>query len=55
MSDPSPQARVLFNGDCPICSTEIGHYARYAEARALPIRFDDLNSADLAQWGLSPD
>lgn len=46
---------VLYNGDCPVCSVEIGHYARYARSCGLPIRFDDLNSEALAAWGLDAD
>lgn len=55
MSDMSQPTRVLYNAECPVCSFEIGHYARYAEGRALPLRFDDLNTADLARWGLDAD
>jgi predicted DCC family thiol-disulfide oxidoreductase YuxK len=46
---------VLFNAACPVCNFEIGHYARYAGDHALPIRFDDLNSHALADWGLDAD
>jgi predicted DCC family thiol-disulfide oxidoreductase YuxK len=47
--------KVLFNGDCPVCSFEIGHYARYCETAGLPIRFDDLNSDARAAWGIDAD
>ena len=47
--------KVLFNGQCPVCSTEIGHYARYAGKNDLPIRFDDLNSDALHDWGIDAD
>ncbi len=53
-TDPS-DTRVLYNADCPVCSFEIDHYARYAKGRNLPVRFEDLNSEDLAGWGLSAD
>lgn len=53
--DNSPKTSVLFNANCPVCNFEIGHYARYASAQALPIRFDDLNSDALAAWGLDAD
>ena len=32
---------VWFNGDCPVCSYEIGSYAKLAERRDLPLRFHD--------------
>jgi predicted DCC family thiol-disulfide oxidoreductase YuxK len=51
----NPQTSVLFNATCPVCNFEIQHYARYAAASGLPIRFDDLNSSALAHWGLDAD
>jgi len=47
-------AKVIYNANCPICSREVDSYRRYAEARGLPLRFEDLNTADLAQLGLTP-
>lgn len=58
MTEPQPtdqNTRVLYNADCPVCSFEINHYAAYAQKRALPIRFEDLNADDLSAWGLSAD
>ena len=49
------QTRVLYNADYPVCSFEINHYAAYAKAKALPLRFEDLNGDDLADWGLTRD
>ena len=46
---------VLYNATCPVCKFEIQHYAQYADANDLPIRFDDLNSEARAQWGLDAD
>lgn len=46
---------VLYNGQCPICSTEIEHYRAQAEAVGADIRFTDLNNADLDTWGLDAD
>jgi uncharacterized protein len=45
---------VWFNGDCPVCSLEIGGYARLAERRNLPLRFHDSMRAarPLAAYGL---
>lgn len=53
MSDDD--TRVLYNAECPVCSFEIDHYATYAKDRALPLQFEDLNTQDLAAWGLSAD
>ena len=49
------ETRVLYNADCPVCSYEIDHYARYCESEALPLRFEDLNAGALSDWGLTPD
>ena len=45
---------VWFNGDCPVCSREIGAYARAAERRDLPLRFHDSMRVNrpLAAYGL---
>lgn len=49
------ETRVLYNAECPVCRFEIDHYKAQAQSRALPIGFDDLNSGDLAAWGVSAD
>lgn len=49
------QTKTLYNAECPVCNFEISHYARYADQQALPLGFDDLNSVDLTQWGLTKD
>jgi predicted DCC family thiol-disulfide oxidoreductase YuxK len=51
----NPKTSVLFNANCPVCNFEIQHYAQYAVANDLPIRFDDLNSDARDQWGLDAD
>jgi uncharacterized protein (TIGR01777 family) len=45
---------VWFNGDCPVCSIEIGAYAKLAERRNLPMRFHDSMrvAQPLAAYGL---
>jgi predicted DCC family thiol-disulfide oxidoreductase YuxK len=45
---------VWFNGDCPVCSREIGAYDRAAQRRNLPLRFHDSMRASraLAAFGL---
>jgi len=50
---PKDDTRVLYNGDCPVCSVEIDHYAKYSQAHALPLAYDDLSTCDLARWGVS--
>jgi len=52
---PAADTRVLYNADCPVCSFEINHYATYAQKRALPLRFEDLNDSDMDDWGLTRD
>lgn len=51
----TPQTRVLYNANCPVCNFEIKHYESYAEGRGLPIRFDDLNTDARAAWGIDAD
>jgi len=48
------ECEVWFNGDCPVCSWEIGGYVRVAERRKLPLRFHDSMrvSRPLAAYGL---
>jgi predicted DCC family thiol-disulfide oxidoreductase YuxK len=50
-----PEMSVLYNAQCPVCAAEVGHYERVADKAGLPIRFDDLNTDALAQWGLDID
>jgi predicted DCC family thiol-disulfide oxidoreductase YuxK len=45
---------VLYNGDCPVCSFEIGHYAKIAERDGLPMTFQPLKD-NAADWGMDPD
>ncbi len=45
---------VLYNASCPVCSREIEHYQRYTEARELPVVYEDLTTAELEVWGLTP-
>lgn len=52
MSEPT---KVLFNAECPLCRFEIDHYRNYASESGLAIRFDDLNSEALGNWGITPD
>ncbi len=50
-----PRTRVRYNADCPICNSEMCSYAAYSTQNALPLAFDDLNTVDLSQWGISAD
>lgn len=47
--------RILYNDRCPICRAEIAHYRARAAASGAPLLFEDLNTADLGGWQLSPD
>jgi predicted DCC family thiol-disulfide oxidoreductase YuxK len=49
------RTRILYNESCPICRAEIAHYRKRAEATGAPLRFEDLNTADLGGWQLTPD
>ena len=51
----TPETRALYNGDCPVCSTEMCHYEDYSKAKALPVGFEDLNQIDLSEWGVTED
>ena len=45
---------VWFNGDCPVCSKEIGSYEKLARRRDVPMRFHDSMrvTQPLAAYGL---
>lgn len=47
--------RILYNAECPICNAEICHYRAYAEKRDIPFGFDDLNTVDPLQYGVTQD
>jgi predicted DCC family thiol-disulfide oxidoreductase YuxK len=46
---------ILYNASCPVCRFEIEHYAGHAGRHGLPLRFEDLNAADLSRWGITQD
>ncbi|MBF9046164.1 DUF393 domain-containing protein [Rhodobacterales bacterium LSUCC0031] len=47
--------RILYNERCPICRAEISHYRKRAEVAGAALVFEDLNTADLGGWRLTPD
>lgn len=49
------ETTVIYNGQCRICSREIGIYRARAEAEAVPVGFVDLTAGDLAAFGLTED
>lgn len=51
----SDETRVLYNGECPVCSFEIGHYKKHTQKNDLPLRFDDLNTEARNDWSISAD
>ena len=55
LSNMTDETRVLYNADCPVCSFEIDHYAKYSDETGLPITFEDLNTEDTAAWGMTSD
>ncbi|MFT5868376.1 MAG: putative DCC family thiol-disulfide oxidoreductase YuxK [Paracoccaceae bacterium] len=50
-----PKINTIYNAECPVCRFEIDHYRAYSTQADLPLTFCDLNTTDLAAWGLSPD
>jgi predicted DCC family thiol-disulfide oxidoreductase YuxK len=46
---------VIYNETCPICSREVGQYARAARDAGAAIEFLGLAEADLCQHGLDRD
>ncbi len=48
---------VYYNGACPVCRTEMNHYARRCEATAAPVTFIDssIQYDALVEYGLRPD
>jgi len=48
------ECEVWFNGECPVCSWEIGEYERAANRQNLPLRFHDSTrvARPLASYGL---
>jgi uncharacterized protein len=50
----APGQSVYYNGACPVCRTEMNHYARRCETAAVPVTFIDssIRHGDLAEYGL---
>jgi len=50
----APSQSVYYNGACPVCRTEMSHYARRCETAAVPVTFIDssVGHDDLAEYGL---
>jgi predicted DCC family thiol-disulfide oxidoreductase YuxK len=48
---------VYYNGACPVCRTEMNHYARRCEAAAAPVTFVDssVQYDALLEYGLRPE
>lgn len=53
MTHTKSTTTVLYNADCPVCSRENDHYARYTQTEEIPVRYEDLHGADMAAWGLT--
>jgi predicted DCC family thiol-disulfide oxidoreductase YuxK len=41
----TPSLTVCYNGACPVCRAEMHHYQRIASAHALPLGWNDINTA----------
>jgi predicted DCC family thiol-disulfide oxidoreductase YuxK len=50
----APSQTVYYNGACPVCRTEMSHYARRCETAAVPVTFVDssIYQDSLAEYGL---
>jgi uncharacterized protein (TIGR01777 family) len=50
----APNRSVYYNGACPVCRTEMNHYARLCKAAAAPVTFVDssMKGNELAEYGL---
>ena len=48
-------SKIFYNGDCPICNSEMCKYAAYSDEADLPLNFQDMNKLDLSLWGIDPD
>jgi uncharacterized protein (TIGR01777 family) len=50
----APSQSVYYNGACPVCRTEMNHYARLCKAAAAPVSFVDwsMKGDELAEYGL---
>jgi uncharacterized protein (TIGR01777 family) len=50
----APGQSVYYNGACPVCRTEMSHYARRCETAAVPVTFVDssIYQDSLAEYGL---
>lgn len=49
------KTEILYNGACPICTTEIAQYRKAAAQCDLDLAFRDLNDTDLDDWGLDAE
>jgi uncharacterized protein (TIGR01777 family) len=50
----APSQSVYYNGACPVCRTEMSHYARRCETASVPVTFIDssVDHDNLAEYGL---
>ena len=47
--------RILYNGDCPVCSREVAQYRRAVAKATADIAFDDLSSLGRDALPLDPE
>lgn len=53
MSHPLPQTKILFDGNCLVCDTEISRYKKLAPEIFELVDISNPNF-DAARWGLTP-
>ena len=47
--------KVLYNGECPVCSLEINQYKKYVWNNLIDVEFENLHETDMAPWGVTQD
>lgn len=47
--------RVLYNGECPVCSLEIKQYQKYTWNNLIDVEFENLHETDMLPWGVTQD
>jgi predicted DCC family thiol-disulfide oxidoreductase YuxK len=43
-TDDAPRLTTLYHGDCPVCGSEVAHYQRHAQTKALALGWEDISN-----------